>query len=388
MGNNTVGSACNIATGKLDANQAVAGGGFPFFTCAKFPDTIDSFAFDDDVVLIAGNNAKGNFHVSRYSGKFNAYQRTYVLTTKDGADIDYIYYALKLELRRLREKSQGSQTKFLTMPILISIGLNNIGHDEQVAISKILAKLDKKIELNNKVNVELEAMAKFIYDYWFVQFDFPDANGKPYKSSGGKMVYNEALKREIPDGWVVGKLVEEMSVQYGFPFSTKLFNEGKVGFPVIRIRNILDNSISIHSSEKVDEKYLLEKGDLIIGMDGNFHLNFWDKDGCFLNQRCVRIRKKVDSLASHFQVLFEIEPYIKAREKNVSRTTVGHLSAKDINDLKILIPSSDKVINEGKIFDSILTKIVVNRNENQKLSKLRDWLLPMLMNGQVTVKDS
>lgn len=114
---------CNIATGKLDANQAVSDGGFPFFTCAEHPDRIDSFAFDDDVVLVAGNNAKGNFHVNRYIGKFNAYQRTYVLTAKSGACIDYVYYALKLELRRLRERAQGSQTKFLTMPILTGIGL-------------------------------------------------------------------------------------------------------------------------------------------------------------------------------------------------------------------------------------------------------------------------
>ncbi|ECJ9694243.1 restriction endonuclease subunit S, partial [Salmonella enterica] len=106
----TIGDACNIRTGKLDANRAVKDGDYPFFTCAEFPEKIDHYAFDGDVVLIAGNNARGNFHVSRYQGKFNAYQRTYVLTAKPGYDIDYIYYALKLELQRLREKAQGSQT--------------------------------------------------------------------------------------------------------------------------------------------------------------------------------------------------------------------------------------------------------------------------------------
>ena len=231
-------------------------------------------------------------------------------------------------------------------------------------------------------------MAKLIYDYWFVQFDFPDANGKPYKSSGGKMVYNEALKREIPEGWEVRALTEEMDVQYGFPFSTKLFNEAQEGSPVVRIRNLLDNSISMYSTETVDEKYLIEKGDLLVGMDGNFHINFWDKDDCYLNQRCVRIRKKGRSSVTHFQARFQITPYIQAREKNVSRTTVGHLSAKDINDLHVLIPCSDRVQKDSVFFDSMLDKIITNRNENEELAELRDWLLPMLMNGQVTVKDT
>lgn len=388
MKSNTVGKSCNITTGKLDANQAVTDGKYPFFTCAQHPDSIDTFSFDDDVVLVAGNNANGNFHVNRYNGKFNAYQRTYILTAKDKVDIDYIYYTLKLELKRLKEKAQGSQTKFLTMPILTNIELSNICEDEQKVISKVLTKIDKKIALNNKINTELEAMAKLIYDYWFVQFDFPDANGKPYKSSGGKMVYNKALKREIPLGWEARKLTEEVDVQYGYPFSTKMFNKERMGNPIVRIRNILENSITMYSTEAVDDKYLIKKGDLLIGMDGNFHLNFWDKNACYLNQRCVRIRKNKNSVASHLQVKFDIEPYIKSREKNVSRTTVGHLSAKDIDALNVLIPFSESVLSQRECFDNILRKIIINRNENQALSKLRDWLLPMLMNGQVTVKDA
>jgi type I restriction enzyme S subunit len=274
----------------------------------------------------------------------------------------------------------------------------------QKEISKVLSDLDAKIELNNKINAELEAMAKLLYDYWFVQFDFPfdfaqgkpDKVGKPntlsgvegYKSSGGKMVYNEQLKREIPEGWEVKSLVDEMSVQYGYPFSTSQFNEDKIGKPVIRIRDILNNSISLYSTESADQKYSLQKGDLLIGMDGNFHLNFWDKDDCYLNQRSVRIRKNKESNISHFQALFSIEPYIKAREKNVSRTTVGHLSAKDINGLNLLITNSSSLIKDSKVFESTLEKIINNRNENKKLSELRDWLLPMLMNGQVTMRQA
>ncbi len=255
-------------------------------------------------------------------------------------------------------------------------------------IVDILENISYKIELNNKINHELEAMAKTIYDYWFVQFDFPNEQGKPYKSSGGKMVYNKELKREIPEGWEVVKMIENMDVQYGFPYSTKLFNNEENGVPVIRIRDILESTISLFSTEKADDKYKIDKGDLLIGMDGNFHMNFWDKENCYLNQRCVKIKQKNEYSVSTFQTLFDTQPYIKAREKNVSRTTVGHLSANDINGLNIMKASDNIQIQANKIFDAILDKILINRNENQELTALRDWLLPMLMNGQVTVGEA
>nr|WP_320117684.1 restriction endonuclease subunit S [uncultured Marinifilum sp.] len=304
---------------------------------------------------------------------------------------DYLYYFLKQEtifqyVDRLSKRTGGQTGVDLVALNQYPILLPDI--DSQKEIEHVLLSIDDKINLNNRINTELEGMAKLLYDYWFVQFDFPDKNGKPYKSSGGKMIYNQDLKREIPEGWEVKKLVDEMDVQYGFPFSTKLFNEDEIGKPIIRIRDILNNSVSLFSTEKVDSKYLLEKGDLLVGMDGNFHMNFWDKNDCYLNQRCVRIRKKNTSTTTHFQALFDIKPHIEAREKNVSRTTVGHLSAKDINGLNVLIPSSKELIENTKVFDSILDKIITNRNENQQLTSLRDWLLPMLMNGQVTVKEA
>jgi len=270
----------------------------------------------------------------------------------------------------------------------------------QKQIAKVLSNLDSKISLNNRINKELETMAKLIYDYWFVQFDFPISAaqaasvgkpmlaGKPYKSSGGKMVYNTELKREIPEGWDVKNLVEEMDVQYGFPFSTRLFNEEEKGVPVVRIRDIINNSISLYSTENINDKYQLREGDLLIGMDGNFHMNYWDKEGCYLNQRSLRIRRASHSRLSQMQAFFDVEPYIKLREKSVSRTTVGHLSARDVNSLKVLVPSADVSKAGIEKFDVFLKMIINNRKQNQKLSELRDWLLPMLMNGQVTISSS
>lgn len=265
----------------------------------------------------------------------------------------------------------------------IKVKLPNINTQHRIA--SVLSSLDDKIELNNRINAELEAMAKTLYDYWFVQFDFPDVNGKPYKSSGGKMVYNEELKREIPEGWEVKTLFESSFVQYGFPFSTEYFNENKIGVPVIRIRDILENTISNYSTEEnIDNKYLLEIGDLLIGMDGNFHINHWSQRGCYLNQRVVRLRKR---LLNTIVLKYQIEPYIKLRERSVSRTTVGHLSDKDLKAIRLIVPSESYLEKFNNYFDSVLGKKLKNQQENQRLASLRDWLLPMLMNGQLGFKE-
>ena len=215
-----------------------------------------------------------------------------------------------------------------------------------------------------------------LYDYWFVQFDFPDENGKPYKSSGGKMVWNEKLKREIPEGWEAKKLPDVCDLQYGFPLSTELF--GPTGKSVIRIRDILDNTVSANTSETVSQEYFTKAGDLLVGMDGNFQMNYWPRNGEIVNQRITRIRgKRIPIMV----IKMQIEPYLAAKAMNVARTTVGHLGDSDFKEQLILCPNK---IN-GTLFENALKAIIEYRNENQQLASLRDFLLPMLMNGQVKV---
>ena len=250
------------------------------------------------------------------------------------------------------------------------------------SIGTFFLNLDRKIHLNERINQNLEAMAKQLYDYWFVQFDFPDENGRPYKSSGGEMVWNETLKREIPEGWKVKSIFDELDVQYGYPFSTELFTEKETSIPVVRIRDIIANTVSAYSTEKTDSKYLLNKGDLVIGMDGNFHINYWSDDISYLNQRSVRLRALNDSNVSIIQAKLDIEPYIKAKEARAKGSTVGHLSDKDMKELYVMVSTNYGVRNK---FDALLDQIIFKRNEIISLTKQRDQLLPLLMNGQVSV---
>ena len=300
-----------------------------------------------------------------------------------GNDPKYLYYFLKnLHLDEMFSKG-SSVVPSLDRKVVHSL-IVPFQEDKtcQKQIASVLSNIDRKIELNRAINQNLEAMAKQLYDYWFVQFDFPDENGRPYKSNGGEMVWNNKLKREIPEGWKVSMLANEVDLQYGFPFSTELFTEQETTVPVVRIRDILNNTISTYTTEEVEEKYLLKKQDLLVGMDGNFHMNYWTDNKSYLNQRSVRLRASKNSNVSIVQVKYDIQPYIKAKEARAKGSTVGHLSDKDMKELYVLVCTNKKAKEK---FDSILSMIITNRNEIELLTKQRDELLPLLMNGQVSV---
>lgn len=295
------------------------------------------------------------------------------------------YLQSSLFRKYIQKQAKGTSINNIRNEHLISFTLYLPDESSLVSFSKFYCTLDRKIALNRAINDNLEAMAKQLYDYWFVQFDFPDANGRPYKSSGGKMVWNEKLKREIPEGWKVLPLFEAISVQYGFPFVTEQFTEEITNVPVVRIRDILEGTTSAYSLEDTDEKYRLNEGDVLVGMDGNFHINFWHNNEAYLNQRCVRLRPYGDSDISSIQILHGISPYIKAKEQSAKGSTVGHLSDKDMKGLYLIQSINTMNFNSRKTLDVLLSLIIRDKKEILSLIKLRDSLLPLLMNGQVNV---
>ena len=319
------------------------------------------------------------------SGKYIQSQDVALVRCKEGLlDPNFCYYLISSSIVRQQLSAAAQQTKIRhTSPDKIkdcTVWVPCL--EDQKSIGRILTDIDEKIIVNRRINDNLEAMAKQLYDYWFVQFDFPNEEGKPYKSSGGAMVYNEKMKREIPQGWTAANIFDELSVQYGFPFSTGLFTEEPTNIPVVRIRDILENSVSAYSREEADEKYKLQKQDLLIGMDGNFHMNYWNDNVSYLNQRSVRLRANPNSTVSILQARYDIAPYIKAKELRAKGSTVGHLSDKDLKGLFVLVSPNADFRNK---FDSILAEIIENRCEIESLTKQRDELLPLLMNGQATI---
>ena len=340
--------------------------------------------YEGDIVMQMDGNVGKNIARIYTADPMLIAQRVACIRAKVKCSQDYIYGILRTKLFKnyIERCATGTSIKHISLQQISDFEFDFHLPEIQAKLGRIIADIDDKIRVNRQINDNLEAMAKQLYDYWFVQFDFPNEEGKPYKSSGGAMVWNEKLKREIPQGWTAANIFDELSVQYGFPFSTGLFTEEPTNIPVVRIRDILENSVSAYSREEADEKYKLQKQDLLIGMDGNFHMNYWNDNVSYLNQRSVRLRANPNSTVSILQARYDIAPYIKAKELRAKGSTVGHLSDKDLKGLFVLVSPNADFRNK---FDSILAEIIENRCEIESLTKQRDELLPLLMNGQATI---
>jgi len=317
-----------------------------------------------------------------------------VLRKTPNTDPMFIYYLAISPTFRKRAIScmEGtSGRKRVSEKTLKYFELNFPPIENQKQIAKVLSDLDTKIELNNKINTELEAMAKLIYDYWFVQFDFPDENGKPYKFSGGKMVYNEELKREIPEGWEVKDLEDiESNIVTGKTPSTKKdeFYNGEI--PFITIGDIRGNMHIIETQQTLSEiganqnqNKFLPKGSICVTCIASPGLvGFVTKDSQTNQQINSIICKREEN---KFFLYFYLKDYFKFAKAS-SGSTFSNMNKGEFSSIKTIKPRKEILIDFSNKLESSINKILVNQLENQKLAELRDWLLPMLINGQVRVK--
>ena len=295
-----------------------------------------------------------------------------LIPNKKILDVYYLYYYLTL----YRQKGIGSSQAQLITPDLSKRTISIPPLPTQKSIAKVLSDLDAKIELNNKINQELEAMAKTLYDYWFVQFDFPDEEGKPYKSSGGKMVYNAELKREIPEGWEVKKLgdiIKKYADKSTHIESKNILNEGS--YPVIT----QDNGDLI--SGFTNENNPIEDVPLIVFGDHSCTLRYIDFP-FFRGADGTQIMYFEEDLTIYVYLFLQM---IITQIPGYGKYERHYKYLKEFN---IIIPKAKFLSEFQKIVEPIFNKISKSRLQNQHLTTLRDWLLPMLMNGQVASRAS
>ena len=257
----------------------------------------------------------------------------------------------------------------------------------QQKIAAVLSALDSKIEINNRINAELEAMAKTLYAYWFVQFDFPDKNGKPYKTSGGRMVWNEELKREIPkgNGWSVGTLLDIADYANGLPCQ-KFRPTGKEFLRVIKIREMNEGFSSNTELVRpnIPEKAIIENGDVLFSWSASLEVKIWTGGKGALNQHIFKVTSNNYPKSFYYYQLLNYLQHFKMMAEN-RKTTMGHITQEHLQQSRIVISPKELTIELEKIIAPIFSKKMINEIENKNLSELRDWLLPMLMNGQVKV---
>ena len=259
---------------------------------------------------------------------------------------------------------------------------------QQDYLVRVLSSLEEKIQINDQINQELEAMAKTLYDYWFVQFDFPDQNGKPYKSSGGKMVYNPELKREIPEEWGVDSLWNIANFYNGLAMQKyRPDTNGDDYLPVIKIREMMNGFSKDTEKARLDipTEAVVERGDILFSWSATLEVIIWGKERGALNQHIFKVTS--DTYPKSF-IYFELKSYLKVFKSiaELRKTTMGHITQDHLKQAKIVVPPIEIISKLDAKLQPIMLKQQILENQNQELTQLRDWLLPMLMNGQVKVE--
>ena len=266
----------------------------------------------------------------------------------------------------------GAVQKALTMVMLTNIEIPLSDIIEQKRIAKVLSTIDRKITINREINRNLEELAKQIYDYWFVQFDFPNEAGKPYKTSGGKMVYNETLKREIPAGWEVKLLKDIIEIKRGITITEKQTTSGTIKVVAAGVTysylhgesNRIPNCITVSGS----------------GANAGF-VNFWREPIFASDCSTIQFDNDIDTILCYYTLKKQEKRFYQISHKSAQ----PHILPSDIGEIPMVIPSNSIKERITQFFIKTNKQIAENTKELEHLSSLRDSLLPLLMNGQVTL---
>lgn len=323
------------------------------------------------------------------SGIYLHNQRLGLITTDSEKILkNFVYHLFKTKTVReqIRLTSSGSKVKHTSPERIYNVIVPFPPVSVQRKITTLLDAIDQKIDLNNRINAELEAMAKTLYDYWFVQFDFPDANGKPYKTSGGKMVYNATLKREIPEGWSAKSLSQIADITMGQSPEGSSYNNEGIG--AIFYQGSTDFGWLFPSTRQFTTapNRMAKKGDILLSVRAPVgEMNIANTD-CCIGRGLAALNSKTGSDGFLFYVMKYFKQIFDRR--NSEGTTFGSITKNDLHSLKLAYPTQDLLKNYDEVVTSCNRMIFERSCENKELISLRDWLLPMLMNGQVTVTSS
>lgn len=382
-----LGEIASIKTGKIDSNAARENGKYPFFTCDQETLRTDTYSFDTKAVLLAGNNARGIFPIKYYEGKFDVYQRTYVIESlhEDELLTRYLYYALSLELEYFRNVSTGVTTKFLTLSILNDLRVKVPLITTQKKIVDTLSGFDDLIEVDlSRIRI-LEEIAQSVYNEWFVQLKYP----------GHKDVeIMQTSHGPKPERWEIEKLSDLVDTQYGY---TESANDESVGPKFLRGMDINKRSYIDWSEvpycpidENNHKKFSLKKGDILVirmADPGKAGMVEDEIDAVFASY-LVRLKIKSDRISPYYLYYFllsdKYQGYISGASTGTTRKSA---SASVLTGIYILIPPRETL----ERFERIVSELrnLLNRlvEENSTLRQMRDLILPKLISGEVDLSE-
>lgn len=365
----TISDIANLKNGKKRPSES---GVIPVFGGNGIMDYVNSSNGEDTIVIGRVGAYCGCVYLSK--GKCWVSDNAIAAKAKEGNDNEYLYYLLSS--LNLNHHHIGGAQPLMTQDIIGRIEvIVPQKEEEQRRIASILSSLDRKIELNNKINADLEEMAQAIFKNWFVDFE-------PFKD--GKFVNSELGM--IPEGWKVGSPYEYVKVVYGAPYKSAKFNDNGEGLPLIRIRDLKDCNPQFYTPEILPQTEYVNMGDIVAGMDAEFVPHIWKGNTGLLNQRVCKLMPQQTSISNLF-VLYLMKPELEFVQSYKTGTTVSHLGKADIDKFVVVLPPLKVVEECSKILDSILQRIKNISAESRNLSTLRDTLLPRLMSGELEVPE-
>ena len=335
----------------------------------------------DDLIVVMTEQAEGLLGSSAIIPLSNRYlhnQRLGLIQNFKEVDKIFLYYLFnsKSVRQQIRASCSGVKVRHTSPSRIYEVKVFLPPLPTQHKIASILSAYDALIENNTRRIKILEEMAQTIYNEWFVKFRFPGHETV-------KMVDSELGM--IPEGWEVRELLSVADVTYGFAFKSKQFNSDGTGKPVVRIRDVLEGISTTYSTEEASKKYLVENGDILVGMDGDFHMGFWVGGQAYLVQRVARFQPK-DKIG-HYHLFLALREPIQHFNATIVGTTVAHLGDKHIKTIYIKWPTEQLIVQLNSTLEPMLAEIINLRVKNINLRTTRDLLLPRLISGEIDVSE-
>lgn len=403
--NHRLENIASLKTGKLDSNAAVEGGRFPFFTCSPTTLAIDSYAFDTEAVILAGNNANGVFATKYFNGKFNAYQRTYVIEPIDSRiNCKFLYYNIADRVGHLRELSIGSATKFLTKGILNALEVPLPPWQEQVEIAKFLGALDDRITLLRETNATLEAIAQSLFKSWFVDFDPVHAKMDGRAPEGMDEAtaalfpdsFEETELGVVPRGWRVMPIGDAVEAVGGATPDTKNLDYWEPGvhcWTTPKDLSGISAPVLLDTERKLSDQGLakigsglLPAGSLLLSSRAPIGYLALTQTSMAINQGYIGMLP--GGLLPPLYMLFWCRQNIENIKGRANGSTFMEISKKAFRPIPALIPSPEAVQGFVDVAGALFQRLVVHEKQAQILSTLRDALLPRLISGQLQLPEA
>lgn len=371
-----------IKTGKLDSNAAVTNGVYPFFTCDPITLKIDEWAYDTEAVLLAGNNASGNYTAKYYKGKFNAYQRTYIIESANTSllSVRFLAFAITQQLRLLKAMSTGSTTKFLTIKMLNDLEIPCPEISVQQKIASIIGSYDNLIENNQKQIKLLEEAAQRLYKEWFIDLRFPGHE-------------NVEIVDGVPEGWYIDRADYYFKITIGKTPSRaekQWFTNSGEGTPWISISDMGESgAFTFYSKEDLTADAIIRHNMKVVPK-GTILVSFKLTVG---RVAITSIDMCTNEAIAHFHIDNDLDrAYTYCYLKNFEYDSLGNTSSiskainsKIIKSMPFIMPTRDILRQFFMIVQPILNQIELKQKMIFRLTEARDRLLPKLMSGEIEV---